>query len=445
MTSESSQRLTVRQRRQARNWLYGHALLYAISTGLTSSTLVIYLIFGLNAPRIALGVALIKAAPNLAGLLRLVTPALIERLGDRKRFCVGTYVLSGLVLLALPLAAVPGWLPSASKSLLAVVLLWCGYHILEYLGSVALWSWIGDLVPWRTRGRFLGRRERWMVAGQAAAMVAAGLFSHFWYKAFPRGDYPDMAWIAYAIPAGLGALCLIASVVFLVRTPHPSPSPDGAPRVTLAAIFAPFADRRFVRLLCFGCWFSFFNGVTQTAQEMYPIDVLKISLLTSLALRTGTRVGQFGISPWMGRLADRFGNRRVMMACLPIVATGTLFFMAATPQQWAWVAGAWIVWIAYAGVNVCLPNLMLRLSPAPARTAYVAAYQTASGLSVAASILLGGLAADYLRNEAFVLFGGAWILDCQQWMFFFGWATRTMGVLVLLLVLEPARSATHRA
>ena len=151
MSPQSPPRLTVRERRLARSLLYGNAVLYAISTGLTSSTLVIYLIFGLSAPRIALGVALIKAAPNLAGLLRLVTPALIQRLGDRKRFCVSTYVLSGLVLLVLPLAAVPGWLPSASKSLLAVVLLWCAYHVLEYLGSVALWSWIGDLVPWRTR------------------------------------------------------------------------------------------------------------------------------------------------------------------------------------------------------------------------------------------------------------------------------------------------------
>jgi len=437
--------LTVRERRQARSLLYRSAVLYAISTGLTSSTLVIYLIFGLSAPRIALGVALIKAAPNLAGLLRLVTPALIQRLGDRKRFCTGAYVLSGLVLLVLPLAAVPGWLPSASKSLLAVVLLWCAYHVLEYLGSVALWSWIGDLVPWRTRGRFLGRRERWMVAGQAAAMLVAGLFSYCWYEAFPKDDCPAMAWIAYAVPAGLGAFCLIASTAFLLRTPHPSPRQDAAVRTTLAALLAPFADRRFVRLLCFGCWFSFFNGVTQAAQEMYPIRVLEIALLTSLAMRMGTRVGQFAISPWMGRLADRFGNRRVMMACLPIVATGTLFFMAATPHEWAWVAGAWVVWIAYAGVNVCLPNLMLRLSPGPARTAYVAAYQTASGLSVAASILLGGLAADYLRHEAFILFGGSMVLDCQQWMFFFGWATRTMGVLLLLLVLEPAKEAEHPA
>jgi MFS family permease len=185
MSPESPSRPTVRRRHQARNWLYGHAVLYAISTGLTSSTLVIYLIFGLNAPRIALGVALIKAAPNLAGLLRLATPALIERLGDRKRFCVGTYVVSGLVLLALPLAAVPGWIPSASKSLWAIVLLWCAYHVLEYLGAVALWSWIGDLVPWRTRGRFLGRRERWMVAGRPRPWSPPGCSATCGTKHFP--------------------------------------------------------------------------------------------------------------------------------------------------------------------------------------------------------------------------------------------------------------------
>jgi MFS family permease len=217
------------------------------------------------------------------------------------------------------------------------------------------------------------------------------------------------------------------------------PVPPFQPSTRRPTILAPFADGRFVRLLCFGCWFSFFNGVTQTAQETYPINVLGLALLTSLAMRIGTRAGQFAISPWMGRLADRFGNRRVMMACMPIVATGTLFYMAATPQQWWWVSGAWIVWIAYAGVNVCLPNLMLALSPAQSRTAYVAVFETARGLSVAASILLGGLAADWLRNEVFSLFGGAVVLDCQQWMFFFGWATRTMGVLVLLLVIEPGK------
>ncbi len=433
MAADEPFRLTVLQRHEARRRVYWHAVLWAVATGLTSSTLVIYLVFGLNAPRMALGVALIKAAPNLAGLLRLGTPALIRWFGDRKRFSTGSYFLSGLVLLLLPVAAAPGLLPSAWKSLWAVVVLWCLYHLLEYLGSVALWSWLGDLVPVRTRGRFLGRRERWMVAGQAAAMLAAGAFNYGW-----RQIHPDAPWAGYAIPAAAGACSLMASVVFLIRVPHPrAGSATAAAAIGFSRLLAPFADRRFRRLLYFGCWFSFFNGVTQSPQEMYPVQILGITLFTSLALRTGTRVGQFAVSPWLGRLADRFGNRPVMIASWPIAASGLFFYLLATPQQWMWLVGAWAAWIAYAGLNVCLPNLMLKLSPGADRTAYVAAYYTASGLCVAASTILGGAAFDFLRRERFVFWDGLFVLDCYQWMFLLGLITRLMGVAWLFLILEP--------
>jgi hypothetical protein len=48
-----------------------------------------------------------------------------------------------------------------------------------------------------------------------------------------------------------------------------------------------------------------------------------------------------------------------MGVCLLLVATGPLFYLAATPEDWWWIVGAWVVWIAYAGLNVCLPNLLL--------------------------------------------------------------------------------------
>ena len=59
-------------------------------------------------------------------------------------------------------------------------------------------------------------------------------------------------------------------------------------------MLAPFTDTRFLRLLVFGCWFSFFNGVTQSAQNYYPMQVLGVSLFLSLALQTGMRLGQCG-------------------------------------------------------------------------------------------------------------------------------------------------------
>jgi len=322
MDTRADTRLAVCQRHRARRSAYWNAALWAIGNGLTSSTLVIYLALELGVPGVGLGVGLIKAAPQIAGLLRLGTPALIARLGDRKRFCLTTYLLSGLVLLGLPLAAAPGWLSSKT-----------------------------------------------------------------------------------------------------------------------ASMAAPFLDRRFLRLLLFGCWFSFFNGITQSAQSVYPYRVLGMSLFVMLALQTGMRCGQWTISPALGRLADRWGNRPVMILSLPVVALGCLFHYLATPAQPWWLIGAWATWIAYAGLNVGLPNLMLKLSPREANTPYIAAFHATGGLCVAVSTIAGGWLLDQFAKVSFSVFGGIVALSFYQYLFLFGWLTRTMGVLLLWLIIEPRGTA----
>jgi MFS family permease len=321
--------------------------------------------------------------------------------------------------------------------LAAVVLLWCLYHLMEYLGSVALWSWLADLAPVRVRGRFLGRRERWSVTGQAAAMLAAALFGLLWRQTFPAA-----VWAGYAIPGIAGCCFLAASLVPLALMPGFAAMRREQPSFTLRAILKPFGDRGFLRYLAFGCWFSFFNGIVQTAQELFPRQVLDVRLPLRLTLQTGMRVGQLAISPGLGRWADRVGNRPILAACIPVIASSTLFFCVASPARWYWIIGAWAAWIAYAGVNVCQPNLMLKLAPAAARPAYVAAYQTASGLCVAASMIAGGVAFDALRERfgyaPIPLCSGTFALTIFQGIFLFGFLTRTMSVLVLLWVREPA-------
>ena len=188
---------------------------WAIGNGLASTTLVIYLAKELHAERLGLGISLIVAAPQIAGLLRLGAPALMDRLGDRKRFCIATFLLGALLLLALPWVCAPGRLPSPGWSLAALILLWCLYHLLQYLGTVALWSWLADVAAVPIRGRFLGRRERWLVAGQAAAAIAAG-----WFVWHVTQTYPKLpAWIPYGMMAGLGAGFMIASLVPLLLMP----------------------------------------------------------------------------------------------------------------------------------------------------------------------------------------------------------------------------------
>ena len=437
-------RLSLGQRRRARRLAYWNGALWAVGTGLASSPLVMYLAMELGVARIGLGISLIKAAPHVAGSLRLAAPALIGRLADRKRFCLASYLFAAVLLAAMFLSALPAWTLAPSHTLACVVLLWCGYHVSEYLGAVALWSWLADLVPQPVRGRFLGRRERWSVTGQALAMLGAALFGWVWAE-----HRPEAVWAGYAIPGLLGCLVLGGSIVPLMfMVPAASPT-RSSPSQTVRSILRPLGDPGFRRYIAFGCWFSFFNGLIQSAQEIFPRQILGIRLPLRLGLQMGMRIGQLALSPAYGRWADRAGNRTVLGASVPVIASSTLFFCVATPAAWYWAIGAWVAWIAYAGVNVAQPNLMLQLAPAAARPAYVAAYQTATGLCVAAAMIVGGVAFDWLYGrfgaDALLLANAWWNIDLFQAIFLFGFVTRTMSLLVLLAVRESCPDDPHES
>jgi hypothetical protein len=158
-------------------WANANAALWATGNGLVSTLLVIYLAADLGAK--GLGISLILAAPRFAGLLRLGVPALMGRLAARKVLCVAAYVASSLVLCGVPVIAALQDRISAQVAVTAFVFAWCAYHVTEYVGTVALWSWLGDLTPEKIRGRLLGRREFWLTAGRIAGIVVSALLDQY--------------------------------------------------------------------------------------------------------------------------------------------------------------------------------------------------------------------------------------------------------------------------
>jgi MFS family permease len=449
MTDDARVSPTVLQRRRARRLAVWNGAIWAVGNGLVSTTLIIYWAKELKAAWIGLGIGLVSAAPQIVGLLRLGAPAMMARLADRKRFCTTAYLLSVLPLSMIPLLCKPGLLPSPTWSLAMLIVLWCLHQLLQYLATVALWSWLADAAPTRIRGRFLGWRQRWIMAGTAVAVVMAGVAMANLQEIDPALREVNAAfpvWVSYGFLACLGAVFLLAALVPLWQMPacqHSQPS-SRLPGRPAASWTLPFRDARFLRLLAFGCWFSFFNGITQAGQFYYPMHVLGISLFLSLVLQTGMNLGQWTVSPWVGRLADRLGNRPVMFASQLLVAVGLLFFAVATPSQWWWLIGAWVLWIAYAGINVCLPNLMLKLAPHGTNASYIAAFYAASGLCFAASAILGGVILDYHKTWSGFPLGGLW-LSFFPCLFIFGWIARSLGALLLLWIIEPTVSERGNA
>ena len=231
--------------------------------------------------------------------------------------------------------AVPAIGRSAAVS--AMIALLFVHQLLEYIATVALWSWWGDLVPPAIRGRYFARRQAVQLAVSIPLLLASGVVTDRLRERWSSN--PDTMLLAYAVPTALGAALLLGSLVPLAMMPGTRRYPRPEARLAWRAIWAPLVDRRFRRLLVFRCWFSLANGISQTVQNViYPKDVLTLGVAPLQALKVTTQLGQLAASGPVGRLSDRIGNRPVLAAAQACVSASLVFYLLATgPATWWWL------------------------------------------------------------------------------------------------------------
>ena len=96
-----------------------------------------------------------------------------------------------------------------------------------------------------------------------------------------------------------------------------------------------------------------------------------------------------------------------------------------------------MVWSAYAGLNVCLTNIMLKLSPASDNSGYIASFEALGGVAYGLSSIAGGVLLDRLRDAHFEFTVGALRFDHFAVLFLAGAVTRVCGLFWLARIPEP--------
>lgn len=427
------------QRRLAIQAFYRNGACWGLGNGLVSSSLIVYLAGTFGA--VGFTVSMILATPRLVGVLRLGTPILIDAIGRRQVFCVRMFFAASIVLLLLPVVSAPGLLPSQWLSLTALVAMWTLYHLLEFLGVVALWSWIGDVVPNAIRGRFIGRRGAVLNACQVVGMLVGGSGSWWWRGRCKELEQGDMIWFGYAVCAVAGALLMAVAVWPLARAPATTRADRSAAvdrRGRWQEIFAPFADRGYRRFLAYGGWFSLANGITGTAAFLFQMRVLDISYAGRMALQGTSEGTQSLVMPRVGQTIDRWGGVPVLVVSQVLVSLSLLFFLVATPSQWWWIIGAYALWVAYAGINTAMPKLMLSLSRQSQYTSYTAAWFAWIELVYALSMLAGGLLFDWAKENFSPRMWAGCRVDHYAAIFLLGFALRLSAAAWAARIREPA-------
>lgn len=425
--------------------LYDALASEAMSTLATGVFLTGYAL-ALGASSLAIGV--LAAVPSAVQFLQFPAAVLVERMRRRRAISVCAAAVGRTFLIVAAGAALIG----GSRGVILLIVSVAIWQASAAVAGCAWNSWMRDLVPEESYGRFFGGRA---AANTALAMVLAvlsGMLIDHWKRLTP--DHAILAYSAlFLTSAAIGFL----GVWLLSITPDQPMAPPGERTHPLGMLAAPFRDKNFLRLMIFlGSW-SFAANIATPFFAVYMLTSLGYSMTAVVILTTASQISNLAAMRLWGNVIDRHSNKAVLGYSAPLFLLCTL---AWTFTGLPWVAPFTftlllavhiLMGIATAGVGLATGNIAMKLSPAGQATAYLAASSVVSASGAALGPIIGGLCADFFMvhelNLAFT-WKSWWdsttvqVLNMHGWTFFFGIAfvVGLFSLHRLSLVRESART-----
>jgi MFS family permease len=363
------------------------------------------------------GVALLVSIPLFLGACsQLVSVALTDRTGRRKGIIVAAGVFQGLlwIPMVLSLWTPPPWgfrLLAASFAL---------YFVANHLTLPPWVSLMGDLVPAGVRGRYFGRRSAVALLMQTLAAVVGGLGLWVYDEA---GD--EAAGFAVVFAGAL--LARAVSIGYIARMAEPPYVRREEDRFTLWQFLRRLPRSNFAKFVFFVACMNAGANFIGCLFIPYMRDVLRYSYWEFAAAMAAIMVSQIPALPFWGRIADRYGNKKVLTAAALGITVFPLLWFFSTHVVWACALQLWSGFF-WSGFNQSVSNFLLD-AVSPAKRARCTAYLN---LIANAGLLAGGLAGAALVDLAPDRIGPVRLPYAIWSMFFISFLLR-LGTLVVFL------------
>ncbi len=325
-------------------------------------------------------VALLVTIPLFLGsCAQLLTPILIERTGRRKPLFVGGSLVQALA-----------WIPMGGALFLPApwgfwtlfagfVLFFAALHF-----TVPAWtSVMGDLVPARERGRFFGRRSSLCFLLQLMAMIVSGAG-----LAIYKGAGHEK--LGYAVVFSGAFVARLLSVWYLNRMEEPPYVSRAQDKFTLWQFLARLPESNFAKFVIF---VSCMNASAHFAGALfipYWRDQLQYSYVELMTVTSMIVLTMIVALPFWGRVADRYGNKKVLKVTAFGIATLPALWLVSGHIAWACVLQVWSG-IAWSGFNQSVSNFLFDAVSPPKRARCTAYMQLLMNLGV----LVGGVAGAF--------------------------------------------------
>ena len=334
-------------------------------------------------------VGLLSAMPFLANFLQIfVSPFIARRWPPR----TGTVTAASIhMVLWLVMAAMLSLIPHDQPNLAAACFI--GWFLCSsFFAAIAgvTWNaWIQEWVPARLRGKYFGRRNRFLQISLLTFLLVTGWVLTHWN---------------YAVPAFQGVIIGAAFLRFFsLRWQWTSPArahrPVQAAHPSLRAQLGVLRrSHSLLWFVAFGAVWSFAANCFGPFYHVFMFEQLGLSAFDVGVLSTVSALGGALALPAWGHMLDRYGNRPVMAVSLLVWQVVNFLWCFLTPHSHTMVYVIWALGgmtsmgaIASAGFVLGQFTILLRLIPPEAKSLAIGFNLAITSLAAAIAPVVGGM------------------------------------------------------
>ncbi|MEG4023714.1 MFS transporter [Microcoleus sp. S13C4] len=341
-------------------------------------------------------IGMLASIPQLVNLLQPFGAYIGDRTQSRHWYSFWIFGISRLLwLILVPALWWGGSFHLAQHQLvqLTLAIIWVS-QVLESLGRASFLSWLAALVPQRLRGRYFGFRNS---AVSLTNLIGVPLM------ALAVSNWPGGKLQGYSALLVLGIVLGLISIgcQFFMTDVNPKlvhvTHLDTGEKSSTGIIFSFLKEANFLKFLLYSGLWSFAVNVSAPFFNLYLLDDLKIDVsVVTLYGSLGAGANLLMLVFW-GKLADRVGNRPIMIVVGILVALTPLLWLeggTAPIFLWVWFPLLHIIGGAtWAAIDLCSGNLMMSVAPLLNQSIYFAIAAAVPGVTGAMGITVGGFLA----------------------------------------------------
>jgi MFS family permease len=401
--------------------------LAAAYTQLTTSPATIQYARSIGANELDIGI--LGALPTLMLFMQFVSGVVVNHLHHRRRLWFWAALTHRLMLL--PTALGPWMFPGMSPAFwVGTLLVTTAFNQALLHFSSPLWlSWMGDYLPHEGLSHYWGSRQFWMQITAASSLCAGAFLVLKSALGIEAG---------YSVLTCLGTLCGVLDLLLFHWVYEPPVTRVASPKLR-QVLGAPFRNKDFRRYIRFMCYWNFAAMAGAPFISLYLLEDVGMDLFRVLLLWTISWVGGSMLSRTLGRWADRYGTRPVLVICVASKSANMLALLLAPhdPNVAFWFLAPFFMLDAAQNAGILIANngFMIKHSRAENRTMYIAATQALAGIVGGITSIAAGWIMTRLAGQTWTIRG--WTFGHFQMMFAVSILLRWFALVLVQSVREP--------